>query len=69
LNDGIFAPPETLVEDFDIEADCAIIAEIRGNYQRLVTIPVDIKVQTLKLIIRKIRSNSEKCGVFAFDAQ
>ncbi len=69
LNDGTFAPPETLVEDFDIEADGKVIAEIRGNYQRLVTIPVDIKVQTLKLIIRKIRSNSEKCGVFAFDAQ
>ena len=66
---GIFTPPETLVEDFDIEADGKVIASIKGNFQRLVTIPVDVRAKTLKLVVKKVRANREKCGIFAFDAR
>ena len=69
LNDGTFTPPETLVEDFDIEVDGKVISEVRGNFQRLVTLPVNVRGKQLKLIVKKIRSNREKCGIFAFDAQ
>ena len=69
LEERIFTPPETLVEDFDIEADGKVIYSKKGNYQRLIKIPVSCKAKELKLIIRKIRSNSDKCGVFAFDAK
>ncbi|MBE6393626.1 MAG: FAD-dependent oxidoreductase [Lentisphaerae bacterium] len=69
LNDGTFSPPETLVEDFDIFADGKVIAQIRGNFQRLVKIPVSVKAKSLKLVIRKTRSNQTKCGVFSFDAR
>ena len=69
LNDGTFSPPETLVEDFDIIADGKVIAQIKGNFQRLVKIPVSVKAKSLKLVIRKIRSNQTRCGVFSFDAR
>ena len=69
LEERIFTPPETLVEDFDIEADGKVIYCKKGNYQRLIKIPVSCKAKELKLIIRKIRFNSDKCGVFAFDAK
>ena len=69
LNDGTFAPPQTLVEDFDLVADGKVIAQIKGNIQRLVKIPVSVKAKSLKLVIRKTRSNQTKCGVFSFDAR
>ena len=69
LNDGTFSPPETLVEDFDIIADGKVIAQIKGNFQRLVRIPVSVTAKSLKLVIRKTRSNQTECGVFSFDAR
>ena len=57
------------MEDFDIIADDKVLFEIRGNHQRLVTISADIQAKSLKLVIRKIRADREKCGVFAFDAE
>ncbi len=69
LNDGTFSPPETLVEDFDIIADGKVIAQIKGNFQRLVKIPVSVTAKSLRLVIRKTRSNQTKCGVFSFDAR
>ena len=69
LEERTFAPPETLVEEFDIVADGKVIFSKKGNYQRLIKISVFCRVKELKLVIRKIRANSEKCGVFAFDAK
>ncbi|MBQ9502017.1 MAG: FAD-dependent oxidoreductase [Lentisphaeria bacterium] len=67
-NAPVFTPPETLVESFDIEADGKAVFSCAENHQRLVKLPLAIRAKELKLVIKKIRRNTDKCGVFAFDA-
>jgi len=69
LGDGTFSPPETLVRTFALEADGKIVAEVADNFQRLVNIPVGVRARTLKLLVKKIRADRDRCGVFAFDAK
>ena len=69
LGDGTFSPPETLVRGFALEADGRIVAEVEDNFQRLVNIPVNVRTRTLKLLVKKIRADRDRCGIFAFDAR
>lgn len=66
-----YAPPETLVKDFVIEAMDADgtwrqVHAIEGNYQRLVRLPLEIEAKALRLQIRATQG-AEKTWVFAWD--
>ena len=58
--------PTTMTSDFDIIADGEKLYEIRGNRQRLVTLPVDKKISTLSLVPLST-CGDEKAHVFSFD--
>ena len=58
--------PTTMTSDFDIIADGEKLYEIRGNRQRLVTLPVDKEISTLSLVPLST-CGDEKAHVFSFD--
>lgn len=66
LNMPPYTFPATMTADFDILANGEVIAQVRGNHQRLVRVPVERTVKTLTL--RPLATcGAETAHVFSFD--
>ena len=63
-----FTMPGTLMKSFELFADGESFLKVTDNHQRLVTIPVDLKVRKLMLMLHSSWEHRTS-GVFAFDAK
>ncbi|MFC1960191.1 FAD-dependent oxidoreductase [Chloroflexota bacterium] len=65
--------PEMMMRDFDLEAlqpdgSWQVVAEVRNNYQRLVTVPLDVTTRGLRFVVRA-SWGAEQVHVMAFGIQ
>lgn len=61
-----FSFPTTMVDGFELIADGGVIARVKGNYQRLVRIPINREITSLTLRICST-TGAEKAHIFSFD--
>lgn len=66
LNTPDLKVPDTIISDFDVYADGELIVSVCDNYQRLVKIPVNKSVKTIKFIPKRTHG-ADKVRIYSLE--